>query len=975
MRSLSTMLLSVLSLAVLVGAPVAQAADHLLISEIVVTPTAGEFIEIFNPTGAPVDLSEYYITDATYAGGGTYYYNIVTGANAGGGGYQDFHARFPAGATIGINEYQTIALNGSTNFQATYGVLPTYELYEDDGAPDGVPDMREALAGSVNDQGGLSNGGEVVVLYKWNGTYDIVHDVDYIVWGDKHEAVDKTGVALDGPDPGSAVTPYLDDTAIADQDVLWGPDDYAPSGGDSQTRVDALEGAETLTGGNGATGNDETSENTSTTWAERVATPNDGSLHLVQVSIADIRELEGDSGTTNFEFVVSLSLPALAGGVTFDWATSDGTATTADGDYQAASGTGVTIPEGERFATLQAPVFGDTDLEPNETFTVTLSNVSGTNVVLADGSATGEIRNDEILAVNEVQGSGETSPYEGWTVKISGVVVTAVGPEGFFVQTMVGTPQDDGDIDTSEGLYVLTGGTPTVSLEDIVEVVGDVQEFYDFTELVEPEPVQVLPGTGVIPTAVAFDATVPSPDPDNPSCAIEYECYEGMLVEASGLVVGPTQAFGTDPVAEFFGIATPGPRPFREPGAEYPGMAGLPPTIPLFDGNPQIFEIDSDRLGGALVQAQAGDSYSAVGPLGYEYAGWEIWAAAPVTVTPGPDVLQAVPETPVGQMTIGSLNLYRVFDMVDDPSNPNDPVIEPAEYQRRLTKHRRYILEVLRAPDVLAVQEAENITVLMDLATEIATADATVQYTAYLEEGNDFGGMDVGFLVRGAVSGVTVTQLGADETIVPEGYSLHDRPPLLLECVHGDLEPAILGVHTRSMGGVDDPGNDFARRKRLQQATSIADMVQAHQSSSTAPMIVIGDFNAFQFTDGYVDVVGQIRGEVDSAETYMTEPTVTDPVLRDELMEWLTADERYSYAYQGNAQVFDHALTTTTAQAYVAGFAYGRGNTDAPEPLLEDDTTAKGASDHDGLVLYIRTALFADGFESGDASAWSVTQP
>ena len=47
------------------------APDHLLLTEICVTPTAGEFIEIFNPTGAPVPLDDYYITDITD------YYNIV----------------------------------------------------------------------------------------------------------------------------------------------------------------------------------------------------------------------------------------------------------------------------------------------------------------------------------------------------------------------------------------------------------------------------------------------------------------------------------------------------------------------------------------------------------------------------------------------------------------------------------------------------------------------------------------------------------------------------------------------------------------------------------------------------------------------------------------------------------------------------------------------------------------------------------
>ena len=62
--------------------------QELLITEIVVTPTAGEFIEIHNPSDSvTVDLSNVYITDATFAPGGIFYYNIVTGANAGGGSF------------------------------------------------------------------------------------------------------------------------------------------------------------------------------------------------------------------------------------------------------------------------------------------------------------------------------------------------------------------------------------------------------------------------------------------------------------------------------------------------------------------------------------------------------------------------------------------------------------------------------------------------------------------------------------------------------------------------------------------------------------------------------------------------------------------------------------------------------------------------------------------------------------------------
>jgi len=65
------------------------AQDHLLLSEIVVTPTAGEYVEIFNPTASTIDLTNYYMTDATFSNGSVYYYNIVTGVDYGGGSFGD----------------------------------------------------------------------------------------------------------------------------------------------------------------------------------------------------------------------------------------------------------------------------------------------------------------------------------------------------------------------------------------------------------------------------------------------------------------------------------------------------------------------------------------------------------------------------------------------------------------------------------------------------------------------------------------------------------------------------------------------------------------------------------------------------------------------------------------------------------------------------------------------------------------------
>ncbi|GBU17798.1 MULTISPECIES: ExeM/NucH family extracellular endonuclease [Methylobacterium] len=110
------------------------------------------------------------------------------------------------------------------------------------------------------------------------------------------------------------------------------------------------------------------------------------------LSIADASITEGNTGTKALTFTITLSDPAPAGGVTFDIATSDGTAT-AGSDYVARTLTGQTIAAGQTSATFSVDVIGDTVFEAAETFTVTVTNLTG--ATLADGQATGTILNDD----------------------------------------------------------------------------------------------------------------------------------------------------------------------------------------------------------------------------------------------------------------------------------------------------------------------------------------------------------------------------------------------------------------------------------------------------------------------------------------------------------------------------------------------------------------------------------------------------
>jgi hypothetical protein len=113
------------------------------------------------------------------------------------------------------------------------------------------------------------------------------------------------------------------------------------------------------------------------------------------ISINDVSVVEGNSGTTNAMFTVSLSAPTHTATVQVSYATADGTATTANHDYAAASGT-VSFAPGQTARTISVTVFGDFVIEPNETFTVNLS--AAVNASIGDGQGVGTIVNDDTIA-------------------------------------------------------------------------------------------------------------------------------------------------------------------------------------------------------------------------------------------------------------------------------------------------------------------------------------------------------------------------------------------------------------------------------------------------------------------------------------------------------------------------------------------------------------------------------------------------
>ncbi len=734
------------------------------------------------------------------------------------------------------------------------------------------------------------------------------------------------------------------------------------------------------------------------------------------LSAADINQ---DESSGSFAFTLALTQPAGVGGVNVDYATADGTAS-AGTDYTSISGT-ATIAEGEISVQVAVAVSDDPVQEADETFFLNLANAVG--ATLGDTQAVGTLVNDDVTltTIHEIQGGGAISPFANRLITTTGIV-TGRKSNGFYVQTS--DAEADTDPATSQGIFVFTGAAPSaaVAVGNRVRVSGTVIEFVPssdpnalpLTEISGSPAVALLSTDNPLPAPVPLSTSLPSPG----GALDQLERLEGMRVTAASLtVVAPTQGFTNEPNATgtssgiLSAVLTGTPRPFREPGIQAPDPApagsSIPP-IPRWDFNPELLTIDSDTLGGPefILDLEAGATIeNLTGPLDYGFRRYTILRdpAVPISTTPGPP-RRAARAANADEFTVAAYNLERFFDTVNDPG-VGEPVLTAAAFATRLSKASLGIRDFLNAPDILATVEVENLSALQALASKIS-ADAMAanqpdpQYVAYLEEGNDVGGIDVGFLVKTAEVGMgiarvevtAVTQQGKDATWTePDGSNslLNDRPPLVLDAVvhyaDGRKFPiTAIAVHQRSLNGVDsnEPSGpttqgDRVRQKRQRQAEYLANLIQQMQVADPARRIVaLGDYNAFAFNDGLADTMNVVTGTPTADEQTAVPGDGVDLVDPDliNLGQLEPAEERYSFVFGGNAQTLDHVLVNEAL--ILASTAFGqdhaRINADFPETARNDANSPSRLSDHDPVVAYFESRLRADLAVGASAGAATV---
>ncbi|WP_375401989.1 Calx-beta domain-containing protein [uncultured Sphingomonas sp.] len=629
-----------------------------------------------------------------------------------------------------------------------------------------------------------------------------------------------------------------------------------------------------------------------------------------QLRVGDAQVTEGDSGTRALTFVVSRA-GGTASAASVDYQITFGTADAADLIAGAALAGTVQFAAGETSRPVIVSVQGDTVGERNETLFVTLGATTG-DVVVTQGSATGTINNDDPVqaTIAQIQGAGHQSAFVGQVVSTTGIV-TAVDSNGFYLQD----PTGDGDVATSEGVFVFTNTRPAVTVGDGTTVRGTVSEFQggptglSVTQIAAPTvtidsrgnalPTAVLIGVGgrTPPPETTEDDGLTSFDPATDGLDF-YESLEGMRVTVDRpMAVSNTNNFGeTDVVASFGAGAT---------GVNARGGITVSPnaTDGLGDFNPEKLQIDNDAdvFAGFTPAYTIGDQLSSVtGVLNYAFDNYELVVTAPVTVTRDATLER---ETTAlrgdgNRLSIATYNL----ENLDRSDNKFDILASDIVFR-------------LRAPDILAVQEIQDAdgagmgSNLSGVVTAQGLIDAIraqsgLRY-AYVEIApdapNSTGGEPGGNIRNGYFYNIDrVAYIEGSASLITGSAYNGTRKPLVAQFAFAGETLTAINVHLTSRLGSDplqgdrQPPINAGDAARTAQLAGVKAYINAQPASDPAfNVAVLGDFNGFYFEEEQLQLTDPGRGGV-----------------LVNLNGLLPEQERYSFVFNGNAQALDNILVS-----------------------------------------------------------------
>ena len=625
-------------------------------------------------------------------------------------------------------------------------------------------------------------------------------------------------------------------------------------------------------------------------------------------------------------------------------------------DYLLSSST-ITIPAGQSSGSVTFTVVNDGQAEVHETVQLSLVNPSA-GIELGGTPSQAALIVDSTIStrIADIQGASHISPLLSSATGTAAVqnvpgIVTAVVNTGSHMGFFMQDPTPDADARTSDAIFVFTGTAPSVTVGSAVLVSGTVSEVrlgnsatLTTTEIVNAPAVAPLlvlpwddaPATVITPVMIGSDRVPPTQainddfgtgggnvetggdfDPANEGIDF-WESLEGMWVTVpSAVAVSPTAHFGTN--EEIWVLANDGA---GATGRTERG--GIP--VSAGDFNPERIQIDDLNTGTTLPEVDVGARFADMtGVVSYNFGNYEVLLPAEPAVTQASS-LQRESTTltgAAGALTVGTFNVENL-----DPGDTTFAAIAAA------------IRNNLGSPDILCVEEIQD----NSGPTNNGVVDASVTFTTLIEaivaaggpryeyrqinpengaDGGEPGGnIRTGFLfnparvdfVEGSLQRLTDAVGGAFD---------NSRKPLVGTFTFNGEDITVIGNHFNSKGG-DQPlyGSNqppvlASEVQRMKQATIVANHVDALlDADAGASIIVLGDLNDFEFSNpvGVLEAAGLTS-----------------------LVETLPANQRYSYNFEGNAQVLDHIMVSPGLLAATSGFDVVHINSEFSAQLSDHD--------------------------------------
>jgi len=271
-------------------------------------------------------------------------------------------------------------------------------------------------------------------------------------------------------------------------------------------------------------------------------------------------------------------------------------------------------------------------------------------------------------------------------------------------------------------------------------------------------------------------------------------------------------------------------------------------------------------------------------------------------------------------ITIATQNAYNFYN--DKNNGKHEKVLSTKNYQLRLKRLSKHIAKTLNQPDIIALQEIENFSTLNDLKNTLKT-EFSLCYQSVLLNGHKKVAINVAYLVNCQFKIKNLSQLFKNKHLNNTHQKLYTRPPLYInvcresDCFH------IVHVHLRSMIGLNKKRKQtYVAEKRLQQAEKLALWINQFQSQwPNEKLIILGDFNALNISDRFVDVLGIVKGSPSQLNQAYTS---SDLIQRDlfDLSLQIPIEKRYSYRYKKKYQTLDYLLISQNLVPFIQSAHY-----------------------------------------------------